>query len=346
MTKTELFLDEMVNLGLDAGQGNLLGVQPYMLTQDYATVDDLFSKLDGYLSTAAQSGWLNSRTIVVFPEYIGTWLAAAGEKKSILQAQSLNVAMRSLALSHPLALGQAFFSVHEKDRLTASLFHMQSITMAHHYQRVFSTLAQKYTVTVVAGSILLPAPHIHGGQVKPGSGWLENISVIYQSDGTLYPEITRKVYPIQDELPFVRPASVQDLPVHDAPAGRLGVLVCADSWYPQPYDRLHAQGVEILAVPSFITHHDVWDSPWGGYSGASAPADVDVTDVGKLTEGQAWRKYALTGRIARSGARAGVNVFLRGEIWDLGSDGYSVIANPTEAMETKSSRAALLNLWL
>jgi len=65
-----------------------------------------------------------------------------------------------------------------------------------------------------------------------------------------------------------------------------------------------------------------------------------------LTEGQAWRKHALARRIARSGARHGINVFLRGALWDLGSDGLSLMVSDGVATETGADGAALLNLWL
>jgi predicted amidohydrolase len=51
----------------------------------------------------------------------------------------------------------------------------------------------------------------------------------------------------------VDPAPLEQLPVYETRAGRLGVLVCADSWYPAPYQYLKEQGVELLAVPSFVS---------------------------------------------------------------------------------------------
>jgi predicted amidohydrolase len=137
-----------------------------------------------------------------------------------------------------------------------------------------------------------------------------------------------------------------ELPVFDTPAGRLGVLVCADSWYPAVYRRLKEEQVELIAVPSYAAGKGLWEQPWQGYNGASAPADVDPQDAGKITEGQAWEKYALSGRMESAGARYGVNVFLRGELWNLGTDGYSRIVCEGETAQSTSEKAALLNLWL
>ena len=62
-------------------------------------------------------------------------------------------------------------------------------------------------------------------------------------------------------------------------AGRLGVLICADSWHPEPYERLRAQGAELIAVPAFVPGAGVWNAAWGGYTDLSVPADV-VGDQG------------------------------------------------------------------
>ena len=138
-----------------------------------------------------------------------------------------------------------------------------------------------------------------------------------------------------------------DIPVFETPAGRLGVLVCADSFYPQAYERMHALKADLLAVPSFSMGKGLWDRPWDNYSGAEAPADVDPADAGRLTLGEAWHKYALLGRIASAGVKHGVNVFLHGELWDLEAENSpSILVKGQEWVESVGTRAALLNLWL
>jgi predicted amidohydrolase len=141
-------------------------------------------------------------------------------------------------------------------------------------------------------------------------------------------------------------APLASLPVFDTPAGRLGVLVCADSWHPAAYTQLKAQAVDLVAVPSASLSRGLWAQPWGGYNGAAAPPDVDLRDVGVLTEGQAWRKYALAGRLAASGSAFGINVFLRGAFWDTGTDGHSLAVAAGTVVETQQDEAALLNVWL
>jgi predicted amidohydrolase len=338
-----LELDEFVELGADAQRGNLLGIQPVMSERDYASDEAFYAKLESYLRQAAERGWLGPRTIVVWPEYLGTWLASTGEKP----AATLTGTMRNVALGHLPRFAAALFSSREKNRLNAAVFRTQAAAMARRYQAAFSRLAREHGVTMVGGSILLPAPSVEAGRVTAGRGPLQSVSAVFQPDGTPYAHLVRKAFPTAGEQPFVSAAPVAETRVFETPAGRLGVLICADAWYKEPYAALRAGGVELVVVPSFIDESGLWDKPWGGYSGHPAPADVDSGDIGRLTEGQARRKYSLAGRLAESGARFGLDNYLRGKLWDIVADSGTAIA-VREGVVRQAGRAggALLNLWL
>src|SRR5439155_8965796 len=160
--------------GVDAGRGNLLGVQPFVRAADYASEAALSARLGQYLDLAAHRGWLGPRTIVVWPQYIGAWLIVAGEGPSVYQAGSLTGAMLRLVARHlPRFVGQAVAG-REKDWIRASLLRVKAPNMARCYQVVFSGLALRYSVTTVAGSIVLPSPKIENGQVVAGAGLLYN----------------------------------------------------------------------------------------------------------------------------------------------------------------------------
>jgi predicted amidohydrolase len=346
-SSARLHLHQIVAYGADARRGNWLGVQPYMVPADYASEEAFYAKLDGYLDVASQKGWLNERTIVVWPEYIGTWLVVAGERPRVRQAATIAGAMQALVLSHPLSFLKTLPSARARDVVKYSLFRMQAGRMAGIYQHVFSGLASKYAVTMVAGSIVLPSPAVKRGQLVIGDGALYNVSLVYGANGLAYEHAVRKAFPIGAELPFTTPGSVADLPVFDTPAGRLGVLICADSWYPQPYEAIRAQGAELVAVPSYLAPDSVWGARWRGYDGGVVPGDVDERDVNLVTEGQAWLRYALAGRLPGFGIPHGINVFLRGALWDLGSDGHTVVVRGPAVTEAKHvCGAALVYSWL
>jgi hypothetical protein len=348
---TYLHVQDISEYGSDAHRGNLLGIQPFMMPADYASVNRFYAKLDDTLDVAYRRGWLNEQTIVAFPEYIGTWLVATGESVHIYEAEDIQNAMRTLVLSHPLSfafsLAKTATSTRAKDRIKAALFHMKAKHMAEIYHSVFSKLAQKYTATIVAGSIILPSPDIVDGALEINAGELYNVSVVYKPDGSAYEDVVRKAFPIEDELPFTARASVAELPVFDTPAGRLGVLICADSWYPAAYAVMKAKQADVVVVPSYLSPDGVWEEPWRGYDGAPPPTDVDPDDADQITEGEAWLKYALAGRLARTEIKHGINVFLRGDLWGLGSEGHTIIVRGATVIEAKHvTGAAIVNCWL
>ena len=344
---SDLHLAEIVELGSNAGRGNLLGVQPYLVANDYASEELFYARLDSYLQAAGQKGWLGDRTIVVWPEQIGTWLIAAGESQAVFRARTLHAALQPLILRHVIPFAARLVSAREKDWVIASLFRMKAGQMAGLYQAAFSRQARRYAVTVVAGSIFLPSPQVKQGKIVAGRGPIFNTSAVFRPDGLAHGELARKSFIVSTEQPFAIAAPIIELPVFDTPAGRLGVAICADSWYPQIYDRLQAAGAEFIAVPSLVTGPGIWEQPWRGYDGGDTPQDVNPEDVGRISEGQAWLKYALAGRMGRSGARCGVNVFLRGKLWDLGTDnGNSVGVRGDEIVEVKREGGALINIWL
>jgi predicted amidohydrolase len=342
----DLNLQEIAAYGQDTGKGNLLGIQPFMRRLDYASETSFHTRLTSYFRLAADRGWINARTVVVLPEYLGTWLVAAGESAAAISAPTIEQAMRSLVLGHLPSFAGQMLRAKEKNRVNASLFRLKAPEMARIYSAVFSSLAKEYQTTIVAGSILLPNPQVIDGQVVPGKGNLYNTSFVFHPDGRADQRIARKSFPTADERPFVDAAPVNDLPVFETPAGRLGVLVCADSWFPEAYQCLRSQNVDLLAVPSASSPAAVWDKPWKGYSGWPETPDIDRADILSLTERQAWEKYAIAGRIASAGAKAGINVFLFGDLWDLdfGGGRWRVVCG--EMNIEGSDGPALVNLWL
>jgi predicted amidohydrolase len=333
--------------GGDNGRGNLLGIQPYITTWDYASEQTFSAKLSGYLDACRKNGWLTPKTIVVFPEYLGAWLVVAGEKRAVYEAGTIQGAMKTMVLSNLPAFVKHFALTGDnaRDKVTYSVFTMKARKMAGIYDRVFSQLAQRYKATIVAGSILPPSPAIKNGRLFTANGPLYNISVVYRPDGAPYPALVRKAYPIETELPFVRPATERP-PVFDTPAGRLGVLICADSWFPRPYVALKKGRAEFIVVPSYISPDGVLDQPWLGISGWPTPDDVNPNDVGRLTERSAWLKYALMGRVGRTSARQAMVVTLRGRLWDLGSDGAIDLYRDRAVLEHPNAASALIvNSW-
>lgn len=305
--------------------GHLLGIQAWMQKSDYATSERFEGRLRGFLDNADAEGLIDERTVVVLPEYVGTWLVTVDEGPGVYDKATIGEAMTDLAMAHLGAFLLASWTAPATDGDAFAAFTVKAEQKAKAYDRAMSNLARDFGVTLVGGSLIVPNPTIVDGRlhVTPGDP-LSNASVVYDSTGAVV-AISEKVFPTADETSFVEPAAIEEIAVVDTPAGRLGVLVCADSWFPASYERLVAEGAEILAVPTFHSQEGIWEKPWGGYSGQEAPADVDLADIGALTENEAWEKYSVPTRAAAAGMRAAITAPLRGDLWDLGDDGQGFL---------------------
>jgi hypothetical protein len=343
-----LHLDTTYTLYADSGKGDIVGISPFMTPSDYASVGNFTAKLDGYMARAMKIGWFNARTVVIFPEYIGTWLVVAGEKTSVYEAPSAQRALATYISSNFFNYLRGWFTAPDSatDKVKHAIFASKGQTMATQYVEVFSGLARKYHVSIVAGSILLPNPEYHKGHIDTWKGSLRNISGVFDTSWKLQPFLVVKSFPTADEQPFIEGGESAAIPGFNLPAGRTSVLVCADSWFPSAYDNLKHDGARIVAVPSYTQVDDEMSTPWTGYSGFPTPKDVDTSDIKKLTLGQAWVKYTLGGRIKGEG-RFGMVVPLRGHMWDMGSDGSIIsIAGDSVFSPSPGKGASMACLWL
>jgi len=343
---SDLRIDLVIDQGTPADRGNLLGIQPELFPTDYQSTGRLHRKLAAYLQKAQEQGLLNDKTIVVLPEHVGTWLMVSGEKDELYQANTIKEAMNWLAVSNPVKFLRALISAKGDNRLDDAHLRMKAKGMAKDYQALFGGLAKEFHVTLVAGSIVLPEPSIIDGSLKIGRGALFNSSVVFGRDGVPIGQPQRQMHPVFAEHEVIEANGEHSLSVVDTPAGRLGVLIGSDSWYPDNYRKLDAQGVQLVAVPAFVSGRGTWDKPWRGYKGLSTPGSVSLK-AGEISEGQAWHRLTLTAQPPSSQAIAGMSVFLRGQFWDQGSAGQSFLSSNGQHFAGGNFRGArLLNLWL
>ncbi len=343
----DLHIKDVSEYGKDAGRGNVLSVQPFVQTAEYSSPLSFYWKAERYLHEAQTHGLLGQKTVVVFPEYIGTWLVVGGEKRGVYTSPTVGGAMKLMAASNPVALVRSVTAAKGSDKLRDALFRMEGERMSDWYETIFGNLAREFKVIIIAGSIILPSPKIVDGRLEIGDGPLYNVSVVYGPDGKALGLVT-KAFPTKDEQKFISAGRVEDLPVFDTPAGKLGVLICADAWFPQSYEVMKRKGASIVVSPSYgVGNAEVLKRKWPGYSGWDNPKDVDPHDPGELTEWDASLKYALPGRLPKSGIPNGMTVCLRGHLWDLGSHGTTLVVRRGKvSIAPTVDGAALVNLWL
>ena len=92
--------------------------------------------------------------------------------------------------------------------------------------------------------------------LRPGSGPLFNSSLVFGGDGSVLGQPQRQQYPDSEVRRYVHHGRKFPLQVIQTPAGRLGVLVGSDSWYPENYRQLAQQSVDLIANPVFLSGKD------------------------------------------------------------------------------------------
>lgn len=339
---SDLRIELALNQGVPGERGNLLGVEPLLYPGDYQNLDRLQRKLSAYLQQAREQGLINPRTVVVLPEHIGTWLWARGEKRELYQVTHRREAMQWLELSNPVRYGLAMLAARGDDRRSDAHLRMKASQMAADYQQLFGSLAREFGVTLVAGSIVLPAPYVENGVLHAGSGPLFNSSLVFASDGSVLGQPQHQQYPDSENRRFIQGGQPFPLQVVQTPAGRLGVLIGSDSWYPANYQQLAEQSAQIIANPAFLSGKNSWQAPWRGNRHQQQAASL-VLQRGQVSEQSAWQQLTQ----AAGNGITSLSVFMRGQFWDLGSDGQG-FANQAGALwvGTRSHGARLLNLWL
>ncbi|OQA04033.1 MAG: Carbon-nitrogen hydrolase [bacterium ADurb.Bin400] len=285
--------------------------------------------MESYLKSANESNLLRSNTIVVYPEYIGTWLVSCNLPAIAYQLNNISVVMAMLAARN----FPSFIRTYRRTKnLPKTLFLIRAKEMRKIYHDTFSLLAQRYGVTIVAGSIVLPKPSVRGGVLQISMGDLHNVSVTYGPDGEAHEILAVKSHLIEEEQPFTTPGISDCPPIYQTPAGKLAVLICADSWHAACYQQLRPLGALMLAVPSFLSRGGVWNKPWH-----SSP---------EITEKEAWLKHAMAGQLKDTGIRFGINVFLRGRVWGIDSDGQTIAVRDNDLIVVDNEIDNITNLWL
>ncbi len=104
-----------------------------------------------------------------------------------------------------------------------------------------------------------------------------------------------KVYLIPDERLFLDAGKLSEVATFPTDLGRVGALVCADSWVPRMYKLLESneQHVDIITAGSFASPAHEWNEKWTGYNIVEHPSDVDKSDVGNALQKDMWKKVYL-----------------------------------------------------
>jgi len=338
-----------VEFGTDSGKGNIIGIQPFLTPDNYSTASNFKASFQVYFEYLKKQNKLTGKSVIVLPEYIGTWLVAAGEKENIYKLGAMNDAMTTLVSSNIFKFISSYYNAPAKDKTKYALFSMKGKQMADMYEQTFSALAKQYNCVIVAGSIALPGAFINteGHLETKSKGEIFNTAAVFGNDGKIMPPLVKKIFPVDDEQVFSGCGKEDQTPLYSTNAGKMALLICADSWFPKAYQTVTGKA-DFIVVPSLGGVDSIWNAPWNGYNGFKAPADVDTTLYKKITEGEAWIKYSMGKRAPQSKIHYGMNVFFTGSIWDLKPEGRVLVLaeDSLTVLEPSIGKGRIVNLYM
>ena len=339
---------QVVEVGVDEGTGNVLGIQAWMDPTAWSSADAFDLRLRDFLDAAVDQDLLRPDTVVVLPEHIATWLVVVDEPNNVISAPTVDKALRRMIPRHLARFLSLRSDAPAEDRNQYAVFALKAEEIAATWVEVTTSLARDYEVTIVAGSALLPGPELIDGEltVEPGLP-LQNVSFVVGADGQIMPELTVEAFPDDDEQDVVEPGSAASLAATSTPLGMVSVLLGDDAWYPTAWAAMSFDAPRVAVGSHYTSPDGAWSEPWQGYTGFEAPSDVEPDDVRSLTLAEADLRYGLPGRLVDEGLAHGLSVPLRGHIWDLGSDGAVVLVHQGQVTTGPLVDGPVLaNLWL
>jgi hypothetical protein len=206
-----------------------------------------------------------------------------------------------------------------------------------------STLARKYNVSILAGTIILPNPKLDRGELIPGDGDLVNVAVTYLPSGKATGPLVEKVHLTDWEKSFLKEGKPNQDFIVSVPGWKVGVAIGQDSFFPTVYKSIGSSKIDGMVSPA--AHLENWeDAPstnlleeWKSQSldyKSQEPADL-------------WLNQSLTKRIQSTRGKEAVQVFLKGKGWGLESFGESYTNHEFDQIDRpkKNGKPKILNLY-
>ncbi len=339
------------SVGYDRKNGNIVGIQTEMNPSVYSTSERFHRKLESYLSDAQNAGYLGAKTLVVFPDHIGTFLFLTGEKRSVYSSETLSSALNLIASSNPLTYLRHRVTAFSESKSMEAVLRVKSELVRDVYTSVFSKLASVYQVSILAGSVILPGAYVQNGRiyVSPAAE-LKTYSFVFLPDGKVSDTFFIKKTPsVWEKNLGIREETDKTVTSKLTGAVDVWVAMTEDSLYNSAYSSL-STGFEVLVSPSFL-YKDTqiqFAKPEISLDPKSGKSLMNDTDHSAQLE-ILWDKFSLPGKISSSIGRIYLQIFMAGKIYERllsAPSKASVKYNKTESVDGAKYRSAVLNIWL
>lgn len=267
--------------GTDRKYGNLVGIQLVLQPEDFVKEEWWRERIEETLNKAKSSAIFDRKTIVILPEHTGTGLIFLEEKSRFINADSLEIALKTKGETFSLS----------------DLFYLKAEKMADVYVRTFSELAKQYNVPILAGTIILPNPKIvKGSLVLDSKGPLYNVAIPFSADGKLMEPLVKKSLLTEEELKILSPGETTQDRVWVVPGWKVAILIGQEVFDINIYNRLVGKPIDGLISPSASYPNMKWQS-----------ADLEDSNV--------WKTEGIPKFIKSTKAQDLVQVFLAGHLY-------------------------------
>lgn len=329
------------SLGYDRKAGNIVGIQPEINILDYSSVERFYDKMESYIIEAKRKGFIREKTIVVYPEHIGSPLVLLGEKREIYFAQDSASAFSIIAWSRFPEYARHYLTSFSKQKKGEAVFKMKSQLMKDAYQNTFKKLSAVYGIYIIAGSIILSNPTVKDNTIITGTSPLVNAGFLFDPNGEIYSYPLYKKNLMNVEVDFgIKDISDKSYLIWN----NIGILFSKDSLYASNYDKETFKNIEVLISPSAFYEKEEID--WASPEITSKPAEEAGKDSA-LVQNELWAKYSVIERVkALPAGKIALQVFLRGKFYELNFEGESSALIKYVAQENAvPGKSAIFNIW-
>ncbi|MDW8289553.1 MAG: carbon-nitrogen hydrolase family protein [Armatimonadota bacterium] len=268
----------------------LVAIQMRTTLEDYQSEQRLTARIDALVARAKQQSRPATQVLVVLPEDVGLGMLFLDDYGAVKGCRSIYEAAKELFQRYAEPVGR-LVQTYQVPPIRALLLVLGE-KLESRYRRLFSRMARKHRVTLVAGSAPLPDSR-HRTEVY-------NTCYVFDPQGRLILQ-QRKVHliPLEgQEGMHLSAGRVEDLRVVDTPVGRLGVAICLDAFYADVIEALVRQEARLIAQPSFNP------LPWTPEQAESWKASLwqacqqypDVVGINPMMVGKLFDDVVMEGR--------------------------------------------------
>jgi predicted amidohydrolase len=235
-------------------KGQLVAVQMKLEINDFYSQESFERKISNLMEEVANEANPELPTLVVFPEDVGLMLIAQDNQETLNKVETIEEAIKKMTMKHFLPL--VWHRLRYNISWVPALYYYYNKSIAETYFKTFSSLAKRYNVYIVAGSVPLPHYEISNGEVLYQEGALSqeiyNTSYLFGPAGKVlgYQDKVHLLELEQEEGLHLTAGKLEDIEVFDTSLGKLGIAVCLDSFKEDVIDRLREQKADILIQPS------------------------------------------------------------------------------------------------